>query len=265
MGNLIGNSRIYNIHAENEVAEILSHFSIEFIRVFIKDQMSKNILNYNPVVPPTNMVNSLEQNFKQLIEAYPEERPNIWERRTIVYKEIVTQIISTYELQLPPDYESRSGWYAEAVILYDFFIGNFLNYAIYFFSDAIILNANDIYKYLKLDERKDITTYTKKVYANNVKLGVLLNNIDAVISTIAGFDFTLDDIFRIVYGTQPSYDTISSFVSDMGDFYKKFYISLFQSEIQTMLVTEIRLAIHSKYIANTINTTPVNTMEVNNG
>ena len=266
MGNLIGNSRIYNIHAENEVAEILSNFSIELIRGVIADQMSKSISEYNPVVPAVNMVSSLEQNFKQILDAYPEDKQKIWERRTLVYQEIVTQIVNKYNLQIAPNYETRSGWYSEAVLLYDFFIANFLRFAIYFFSNAIITNANDIYRYLKLDERKDATIYAKKIYTNNVKLGVLVNNIDAVITTISGFDFTLDDIFRNIYGTRPEYDIMSEFVSDGGDFYRNFYVSLFNSEIQTNMITEIRLAIHSNFVANANNLqTPITAMEGNNG
>lgn len=263
MGNLVGNSRIYNIHAENEVAEILSHFSIEFIRAFIGDQLHNQGSHYNPVVPPVNIVSSLEQNFKQIIDAYPEEQQSIWDRRVLIYNEIIEQILNTYELQLSSTYETRSGWYSEAFILYDFFVGNFINHAIDFFSSIIISNADDIYKYLKLDEHKDATIYAKKIYSNNVKLGILINNIDLVIRTISGFDYSLDDILRITY-TKEQYDLISMLVSDKGDFYRKFYLDLFASEMQTTLITEIRLAIHSKYVANNnISQTPINTTEVN--
>ncbi len=244
MGNLIGNSRIYNFHAENEVAEILSHFSPGFIQGFITEKLN-NRLNYQ-VMQPVNDVDALEQNFKQIIDYYPEEQQRIWQTRSNTYFEIISEIIRTYNLSIPQGYESISGYYMEASLLYDFLVSGFKSNAIEFFSNIIIENSEDIYKYLNMDDKRDATIYAKKFFTNDIKLGVLLNNIGPVISVISQMDYTLDDILKNIY-TRDNYEVLSNFISDNGDFYRNFYISLFNSYAGAPIITDIRIAIQVKY------------------
>lgn len=257
MGNFIGNSRIYNIHAENEVAEMLSHFNSELIRSFIASKIESRF-EFNPVINPVNDVGSLEQNFKEIADAYPEEQQQIWDKRCNTYKEIIDYITQVYNLRINPTYESPSGNYMEALLLYDFFISRYMNNAIEFFSSEIIANTNSIYKYLNIDERREATIYAKKVYTANPKLAVLTNNIDMVMNTIAGFDYELNDIFRVLYTTD-NYNVLSMYVYDNGDFFKQFYVGLLNNKDRALLITEIRMAIHAKYIAeNGVAQSPIN-------
>lgn len=258
MGNLIGNSLLYNMHATNEVAEILSHFDPTAIQIVIADQLDRRF-QFNPIIAPVNLVESLEQNFKQILDYLPEEQQRIYETRTSVYAEIIEQIAGTYNLEMNPTYESTSGNYIEARILYDFFIGQYMQKAIEFFTNIVSTNAGPIYQYLKMDEHKEATAYAKKIYANNVKLGVLVNNMDAVVDTMCGFDYDIDSIFRTVYTTL-DYNLITNLIRDRGDFYKRSYVSLFANpDLRATLITEIRLAIHSKYMAeNNISQMPIN-------
>lgn len=259
MGNLIGNSRIYNIHAENEVAEILSHFSPGFIQGFIKEKLD-NRLAYQ-VLQPVNDVAALEQNFKQIIDCYPEEQQRIWQTRCQTYLEIINEILRTYNLGVSQTYESVSGYYMEAFLLYDFLVSGFKTNAVEFFSNIIMDNSEDIYKYLKMDDKRDATVYAKKFFTNDIKLGVLLNNIGLVISVISQMDYGLEDILKIVY-TNDDFMIFSSFISDNGDFYKNFYIGMLNSYAGAPIITDIRMAIQAKYIEKYgVPQTPITNME----
>ncbi len=257
MGNLIGNSRIYNIHAENEVAEILSHFNSELIRSVIASKIESRF-NYSSVIDPVNDIGALEKNFNQIIDSYPEEQQQIWEKRCSTFQEIIDYITQIYNLDINPAYESRSGNYMEALLLYDFFISRYMNNAIEFFSNEIIKNTNSIYKYLNIDERREATIYAKKVYTANPKLAVLANNIDMAIGVIAGFDYELNDIFKALY-TIDDYNILSMYVSDRGDFFKQHYVGMLNSQNRAVIITEIKMAIHAKYVAeNGIAQSPIN-------
>lgn len=258
MGNLIGNSRIYNIHAENEVAEILSHFSPGFIEGFIREKLN-NRLAY-AVIEPVNDVEALEKNFRQIIDCYPEEQQRIWNIKMSTYITIINEILKTYKLAFSQEYESISGYYMEAYLLYDFLVSRYKANAVEFFSTVIMQNSDEIYKYLKMDEKKDATVYAKKFFTNDVKLGILLNNIGSVISVISQMDYGIDDILRTVY-TRDNYELMLNFISDPGDFYKDFYIGLLNSYAGAPIITDIRIAIQQKYIQNNgAPQTPINSM-----
>lgn len=245
MGNLIGNSRIYNIHAENEIAEILSHYSPGFVQGFIKEKLD-NKLDYT-VIQPINDVDAIEQNFKQIIDYYPEEQNRTWETRTRTYYEIISKILENYNLGVFPTYESNSGFYMEASLLYDFLVSRYKTNAVEFFSLVIMENSNEIYKYLKMDDKRETITYMKKLFSNDSKLGVLVNNIDLVMSVVSGMDFTLEDILRTVY-TKDNADILSYFLTDNGNFYKTHYIGLINSYTGAPIVTDIRMSIQAKYM-----------------
>lgn len=246
MGNMIGTSQNFNIHAENEVAEVLSHFNSDFIQSFIKNKLDERFIP-SPAMDPVNIVGSLEQNFKQILDAYPEAQRDIWNKRSEVYLDIIRMILETYHLEIDPTYESRSGYYTEAGYLYDFFVSGFLRKAIDFFSNVILENAASIAKHLGIDEHKDATPYDKKVYTGNVKLGILVNNIDRTMQTVCGMDFTLEDILNHVYAKEDR-EIFTSFIRDRGDFYKDFYVYLMNTSIQAAMLTDIRLAVHAKYV-----------------
>lgn len=256
MGNFVGLSRVYNIHAENEVAEILSHFNSQLIASFL-DSKIKSRESFNPVIANVNDVGALEQNFKQIVDAYPEEQQQIWMTRNRVYQEIIDSILIEYNLKFNPTYESNSGSYMEALLLYDFFVSRYVNNAIEFFSTAIFQNINSIYKYLDTDERRDATVYAKKIYNTNPKLAIIANNINIVLDIICGFDYTIDDIFKTLY-ILDDYNVLTSCIIDRDDFFKHFYVGLVKGPLRPTIITEIRMNIHSRYIEENGVSSPVN-------
>lgn len=252
MGNLFGNSRIGNIHAENEVAEILAHFNSDFIEAIMADKLNER-LNVNYQLSTVNLVESLEQNFKQIIDCYQEEQRNIWNKRCNVYSQIINHLSNAHGMVINPSFESRSGYYMEALFMYDFFISNYINYAVTFFANMIYNNVDSIFKYLGLDEHKNNNPYIKKVFSANIKLGILIDNIEACIKCLCGFDYTFDDILQVVYSKQNK-DIFDSLLRDSGDFYKTFYVPLFNTDIGSVLLTHIKIALTSMYATSNSDT-----------
>lgn len=247
MANLAGNSQVYNIHAENEVAEILSNFETEFIRRLVEESLTDRF-NYIPSLEKVNMVQSLEQNFKTIVDRYVEEQANIYEVRTNTYMEIIEIIAMNYNLDIRREYSSPSGNHTEAFWMYDFFVGNFIRRFVQFIASIIKRDAVVLYNAIPADKR-DTSVYKKKVYAEDMQLGVIMDNLNQVVDTVMYYDFTLADILQSLYGVDTA-NAILSTVYDKGDFYKTFYASLMQTSMKAQLISDIRLTIHADYVSS---------------
>ena len=92
MSGFNANSQMYNIVSENELAEVLSHYSSEFI-FSIVDNAMKARYNNVPIATIPNVVGAWEQNFKAIIETYGSESSmEVLNVRNETYREIISCI-----------------------------------------------------------------------------------------------------------------------------------------------------------------------------
>lgn len=246
MANFFGNSQIYNIHSENEIAEILSHFETEFVRQIILDKLNQKF-NFPSTKESTNMIAAMEQNFKHIIDCYVEQQNDIYDVRTKTYFEIIELIKDAYNLEFQKNFNSTTGNYTEVYWMYDFFIGNFLRDLVSFFTKIILKDIDNQFNALPA-ESKVISAYSAKTYANDHNFGIVIDNLKTVIDNICCYGFTLYDVIQTVYDKNIA-DIICSTVYDKGDFFKDFYVSVHRSFFGPEIFTDIRLALHAEYMS----------------
>jgi hypothetical protein len=214
----------------------------------------RDILNkrfaYNAAIIPLNVIGSLEQNFKQILDIYVEQRESLYNVRTETYKEIIEMINETYDLSFNDNFQSAVGNYTEAYWMYDFFVCNYIPKLIEFYAIMIDKNIDSLYKsIIAVDDRSDATLFGKKIYAENPQLGIIMNNIDAAIANISVFDFDLQSILTTVYPIE-AYSTILNAVHDNNDFFRNHYAAQFNTDLRPVLTTEIRFALHTNYVSS---------------
>lgn len=258
MSNFFGNSQIYNIHSENEVAEILSNFNTEFVRQIIHDQIQQKF-NFPNIRDANNMMASLEQNFKYILDCYIEQQESIYDVRSKTYFEIIEVIKNDYNLDLQPGFTSTSGNYTEAYWMYDFFVGNYLKDLVLFFTKVILKDMNSQYDALP-PEVRNASSYSEKTYSADPKFGIIMDNLKTVIDNICNYDFSLYDIISAVYGKEIA-DVICSTVIDKGDFFKNNYVMVHHTFFGPQIFTDIRLALHAEYVSKFGNDRPA--IEIN--
>ena len=244
MSGFISNSNMYNITTENEVASVLSHFNSEFIFDLVRDNLQKKF-NYNTIVSP-NIVASFEQNFKQIMSIYQDDTDRINEVRTRTYKEIISIICQNYNLQFNDS--DDIDYYSAAMHLYDFLVAGFSNYLEQFFANYIYKERNGIYEALNLSSMKknkdSSTLYGKKTY-KDIKLAVINANLEFVIQNICAYDINLATILSNVYTDRNVINYILTIISPIHDFFKTSYVSVFQSDIRAIILSNIRFKIQN--------------------
>lgn len=239
---MIGN-QAYNIVTENELAAVLSHYSTEFVMSVLEDAKRKKY-NEFPLVPLPNVAAAWEANFKVIMEQYsdlPDSRAEIMRVRTMTYQEIIKTICEEFYLKFTDD--DNVDLYTAAYNLYDFFVCNFSNHMVDTFSNYIYREKNNLYDAMglaDLKKNKDSgTIYGKKVF-KDIKLAVIIANIDKVINYISVMDIDLDSIFALAPDSVYS-NYMSSIVSTEANFFKDFYVSIINSFLRADYLTAIRL------------------------
>ena len=249
MNEFTTNSQIYAIATENEISNILSHFSSEYIMDIINDNLNKR-LSYT-MIPNPNIVNSFESNFRNLLSEYPFGSENIKDVREATYKEIINILCNYYNLQFNDT--GDIDYFTAASCLYEFLISNFISGLTNFFCAFIISEKDNLYASLELENLKknkdSSTTYNKKIYQDQ-KLAIINSNIYIVLNQIATYGINLYDIIRTIYPHPDIYTFFENIISDNGDFYKTAYIALLNDEYsRPNLITNIRLTLQ-QYASN---------------
>ena len=245
-GFFVGNSSEYNIHSEYEIAEILSHYDSDFIQNIMDENLSKRY-DISASVIPVNIVNSLEQNFKQIINYYTEQQGEIYQRRTDTYNTIIEKICQAYGIGIRSTYDPAN-IFPLAFWMYDFFVCNYVRYAIYFIASVIERDLDALYASLNLDDMKrEAILADKKMYSERPKLGVVMNNLITVIDNICVYDFSIQDIIMTCINNKEAAECMISAIEDHTGFFKVHYGTLFKSEIRGILITEIRMLLHNNY------------------
>ena len=245
MSGYTSNSSLYNIHSESEAQKIFSHFNSDQIVDFIEDSLNKRWSSY--MFPLPNIINALEQDFKNTAFIYPEKTTELNEIREGAYRRVIQLIATNNKLNVAID--QNMDFFSMTYYLYDMFVSNFTQNIALFFTSYIVRERNSLYNYLELDEMKknrdSSTIYGKKMYKNS-KMAVINANLEFVINSICGFDMSFETLLSFICPDQNVINYITSFVSPTTDFFKDIYVNALSiPELRYHVLTSIRLQIHS--------------------
>ena len=242
MSSFNANSQAFNVATENELAEVLSHYSSEFI-FSIVDKAMKSRYEGMPLASKPNVVDAWEQNFKAIIAQYGQgSTMEVYHVRNETYREIIDIICKEFGLNFTID--DSIDLYSAASHLYNLFVCGFMESMTAFFANYIYRERSSIYESLNLGEfkkNKDSSTiYSRKVF-KDIKLAIINANIDMVISQICAMDFPFYSIIMTICGANSELSKYYiNIVSANNDFFNKAYLSILNSDIRPEIITSIR-------------------------
>lgn len=249
----ISNSDIYQVNAERDITVILSKFNTNYIYDCIENALNtKN--NAQFIIPNPNLVRSLEDNFIIMQQNFPDDKANILECREETYREIIYYLCGKFNLSFNPTEEVDL--YSAAYYLYDFLVGNYLNYLTSFFGKFILQEKNNLYKSLNLDRFKKTTniSYGKKIIKDPM-ISIIIIQISYIMDQLMSYDFSFESILKIVYNNNDISRFMISLFSDNEYFYNFYKNDVSNAYIRPNIITIIRLFIQNTAIAEDAQTT----------
>ena len=252
---IFNTSGINSTTSETQLAALLSNFDSELIFSIIEDNINNRLTNYYNKIP--NMVSAYEYNFKQLVETYPFGIDEINETRDNTYQEIIEILKQYFNFEINPE-AMDMGLTTVASVLYAFFVCDFKDIIINFFTNYIIKEYNNLYNCLQLErfkkEKDADTLYNKKIY-KNPKMGIIASNIDFVVSNIQVFDIDLETFLKFSVPAKQYGDLLLNILAPKGDFFKDIIVSSFNQNqnIRSLLLMDIKTNIQSLSVTNNIN------------
>lgn len=242
------NDQIYNMIAEGEVANILSHYNSDYVMNLIQESI-KNRFKYNIFIARPNIVYSFELNFKDLMESYPSDVENILQVRDEVYREIIDLICTSFNISFINN-DSSIDLYMIAYHLYDLLVSGFAKNVTTFFGSFIYQNKDYLYDAMDLQrfkkEKTSSSVYIKKAY-NDVKFATIISKIKEVIYFISGMDIDLGTYLTYCYPYE-KVEFFTSLIAPNGNLFKDSFCITETPE----LLTEVRLFLQ-QLITNDIN------------
>lgn len=242
----ITNSNIYQANAERDISVILSRFNTNYIYDCIENALaSRNNVQLN--TPNPNLVRSLEDTFIMMQAQYPDDKANILECRDETYIEIINYLCSKFNLTF--NNNDNLDAYSTAYYLYDFLVGNYVNYLSKFFAQFIIKEKHTIYKEFNLERFKKTSNinYGKKLFKDNITPTILLQ-IPYIVDQLMSFDFNLPTIVNIVYDNSNIANYISSVFYDNEYFYNFYRNDVNNQFIRPNIITNIRLLVQNNSV-----------------
>ena len=246
------NSQAFGVATENELAEVLSHYSSEFV-FGILDKAMKSRYESVPLTTMPNVVAAWEQNFKAIIAQYGEgSTAEVVRVRNDTYMEIINAICREFHLNFTID--DNVDLYSAAFHMYNLFVCGFFDNMTSFFANYIFKERSNIYDSLNLQDyrkNKDSSTiYGKKVF-KDIKFAIVNANIDMVISQICATDFKFHFIISTIFGANSDLTKYYlSIISAQDDFFDRAYKSILNSDIRPEVVTNIRFRLQEMASAN---------------
>ena len=241
------NNQVYNMIAEGEVANLLSHFNSDYIMNAIQTNIN-NRFQYNSINPTPNLVASFELNFKDLLQNYPSDQDNILQARAETYNEIIRFICQAFNLYLIPNDDLDP--YMVALNLYGIFVADFSKSAVSFFANYIYQNRLALFESMDMNQYKkdkdSAILYFKRVY-NDSEIGVLISKIKEVTYYISGFDIDLYTYLTVCGYNKETCDYITSIILPNDDIFKTQFC---QAIHNPNILTDIRLVIQQILEAN---------------
>ena len=225
MGSFLFNNIAYTIKAENQLANILSQFDTSYIDSIIDDVVVRTMNGEFDITPKVNLVNALENNFKNTLQDFPEDRKNVLLVREDCYLNILNKLGQSFNFEFRRCEEMDL--YSITHLVYDFYISNNHAYFIHFISNFIMREQNMLYKVLELDKNKknkDTTTINNKKLFKSQQLAVIASNIGYVLRYLSELDFDMEQILNESYNY--NYNFVAAFLTHIlpkNDPYKQFY------------------------------------------
>ena len=236
----------FNIQNENEALQVINQLNEQSIYDILTTNINRKYSPYQQL-PMPSLVNMIETTMKVTMMNYPDDAQNIMESKQQLYGHINDIIADAFQLELtiPDDTEDL---YSFSAALDDFFVCNFTNYLVMFFSNFIYKEKTNLYNEVGLAEKrkkKDSSIiYGKRMYSNT-KLAIITAFIGEVIDAVCGYDIDIYTIFNTVCYPQVA-QYISSFVKCKTDFFKDYYVSMLTNPYtRTTIVSSVRLALHN--------------------
>ena len=242
MSSFIAANSVYNIESERAISDALAQFSPEFIMDTIKFRIEERFNSYQVSNP--NLASAWEQYFKQLENNFPSSVMELQETRNQTFMELLQIIAKEGNFTILT--ENINDLFSTSFYIYDFFIANFSNYLVQFFTNFIIREKNGIYESLNLAERKrskDSSTIYNKKFEGNIKLAIINANLDYVIDNMTNFDIGFHTILENIYGNNEITRLIESTFLPITDFYQDNYVPVINSNLRPIIITNIRMAI----------------------
>lgn len=251
MSSFNANSQMYNVVTENELAEVLSHYSSEFIYSIVDNAMKARFNNV-PIATIPNVVAAWEQNFKAIIETYgSDSAAEVFNVRNETYREIIDCICKEFGLNFTID--DSIDLYSASYHLYDLFVCNFMNSLTTFFANFIYKERTMLYDSLGLvdfKKNKDTSTiYGKKNY-KDIKIAIINANIDFVISEICKMEIPFHLIINHVCNNNEVKKFIISIVSSDDEFFTRVYGTILNTDIRSDIITSIRFKLQEIAMAH---------------
>ena len=245
--NFAVNSRVFEIAAEGELANILSHFNSEYIYSSLKTNIAQRMNRHSNVIQMPNFVAAIEQDFIQLKSQYPGEDAEIAQTRIETYQNIIDILCKEYNLAFRDD--GNIDYYSAAFCLYDFLVCNFDTYVINFYTTFIIQEANTLYEMMSLGtikKNKDTSSmYAKKMY-EDPKLAAIASNLASVLYQMSALDITFFTVLSYTV-LEVTRNFIYYIVTPNGDFFKEVYSKYILNDATLPLnVTNIRLELQKR-------------------
>lgn len=231
--------------SNNEAASIIGHFSIEMIDDIIDQAIETKLRSYNPRL--LNVVDAMEQQFKAQLAQFPQLQAEIQHNRTVLYKHIISKVLSAHHIALNIDIDTYPDLYSIAHMIYECLIANFNHNVMAFFVNYSIKEKNTIYEALQLAEKKaDIagTAYSKRIFKNgkNSKLAIIHANLDEVVNAICGWDISLTDFIVYAYvDDRNMVNGLAPILIDCGRFFQDQVVSFYYNNLGIMS-TNIKFA-----------------------
>ena len=248
-----------NVNVDNQLAEVLSHFSYDYIASVIDESLQNRLRLYD--MPAPNIIGGYEITFQKLSDGFSSNSDEIIRTRLDTYKNIIDKICNFYDLEFSD--ESEMDYYLVAYYLYDFLISNFTQGLVKFYTLYIINERNSLYLNTELDkkvsdmkksESDGAFKYSKRLF-QDPKLAAIHSNIEYVIYNMATFDISIYDILNTVYLNRDCVQYISGAVTDRGNFFRTHYNSFLQDpKYNASLIIAIKLELQNlgKYISGEV-------------
>lgn len=239
----------YSIVSENELSVILGHFEDDIIIDIVQENLNNKFREYSTNL--SNIVYSLEQNFKTTMDQYEYDK-QILDRREEVYNLIIRLIADHYNLELNI-YEEGIDSYTAAYYLYKFFVSNFSEMVVQFLLNYIYKEYNSLYKMIANTDNKlkdSSISYSKKLHKQNTKLAIVHACINDVIDSICGFNLPLNAVINNTYnGSTKEEQYLQSLISEREEssFFSN-HIVPYINHYRPIIITNVRLELQKIFI-----------------
>lgn len=230
----------YEIMSESELSNIICHFSPDMISDIVDTTIRNNYTTYT--FRATNIINSLENFFKQNSSSLPDYTNEILSSRNSYYLGIIQQICSYHKLSCVADFEQYDV-YSVALYLYDLLVSNFGQNVVHFFTNYIVAECDTLYDTLSMVlKKKELSNYTKKFYKIDSKIAMIHSNLDLVLLNICSYDIDLEKYIDFVYIDRKIANFVKSILVDNGDFFKLF-VAPYVANFSPIIITNIKFAL----------------------